>query len=811
MAIATRSYSRLLLTSLAAVVLTVTASALLGSGGPLNQWTGLDFHYLQRPLMLFGILLLLSKLLLWVYLAPRLLWRPLIPHRPRRVPVVTMTQRLLADSGWIVLIAGLLGSVSRLPATISAHPQSADLTSAAAYLEAFDSLSLWAIVLLAPVAIVRALSEAVPRLVSIAGSPWSRIAAFGVAYLLFADGGVLSAAFDLAGTSVLLTLTIALGLSYLASILRTVAGAQLPPRPAMLARVLAEAGWVVALLLAVPALTGALETMVPLRYPDLESMESYLALLDSLALWSMTVLAIFGLVRVIGVFLPAASRIFGFPFWHMILLAGVYILFADNGILSTAVEIPVRQFMVVLTLAVAFSYGSSVLMNVANMQLSGRLGRSVAMAAPAVRAVAVAVVPAMVVWVFLNHLPVASARLLDYSSTEAYARISLPQYASLFEARHAIAGLCLASALALTLPRALQVTHLRYQPFLAALGYVAAACLAWVAGAVLSSLGHGYPLVGAIVAGGLFSLALVQLTAYASNSRSPLLADLAGWLYRSRIRAFTLGASLVFYGLLLRPLLYEVLWFAALYEYFAVLLLMLLALLRIGNAVRWGADAPNAPPPSWLDWAHHRQMLEVKPDPRSDLMSRFQHRFVQDGDWKPLWSYLVGLLYRNRAPLESVRAVGRPLRTGAFTSIPWTLPGQQHRAKARRMAALTESLHAAEQALAAQAEPLPSFDEEAVRRAAAAYVETGADPETLAAVLIAAHCQKGDDLEEVADRLFPLVNTRSPSPQWFHPPWKRAEALAEDRLRRLHLVDEAVDHFFGNPKRRMEPSPSTTA
>ena len=813
MATATRSYTRLLSTSVVAAALAAGAPALLGSDGPLYQWTGLDFHYLSPPLMLFGILLLVSRLVLWAYLAPRLLWRPLIPHRPRRIPIFTMAQRLLADTGWIILISGLLASVPRLTATISAHPGSADLTSATSYLGAFDSLSLWAILLLTPVAIVRAVSEVFPRIGSTAGPPWSRIVALGVAYLLFVDGGVLSVALDFGGSSVLVTLAIALVLSYLAPILRIVTGTQVPSRPAMLVRgslLLAEAGWVVALLLAVPALTSAVDTVFTQRYADLESLATYRELLDSLTFWSLALLAFFGLVRVVGVFLPTPGRILGFPLWHMIILASIYVLFADSGVLLTAFEVPVRQFMVVLTLAVALSYGSSVLANVAKV-LPGGLGRSAAIAAPAVRTFVLAVVPAMVVWVFLNHLPVVSARLLDYSATQGYGEVNLPHFARLFEARYAIAGLCMAAVLAVTLPRGLQVSRLRYRPLLAATGYGGAACLAWIAGAIFSPLGHGYPLVAAIVAAGLFSLAVIQLTSYLANSQSSLAADVAGWLAASKIRGFALGASLAFYGLLLRPLLYEVLWFAALYEYFTVLLLVLLALLRIGNVVRRDADEPNAPPPSWLGWSHHRQLLQVKADPRSELMERFQFRYVHDSEWKPLWTYLVGLLYRSQAPLESVRAVGRPLRTCAAPSMPSILPGQQHRARTRRMAALAECLQAAEQALAAPAGPLPPLDEQAVRRAAAAYIETGADPETLAAVLIAAHCQKGDDLEAVADRLFPLVDTPHPAPQWFHLPWMRAEIEAQDRLRRLHLVDEAVAYFFGSDTRDTALSPSTTA
>ena len=814
MAIAKRSFRRLLITSVLAAGVAAGAPAFFGSSGALHQWTGLDFGYLVRPLALFGILLLLSRLVLWVYLAPRLVWRPVIAHRPRRIPMFTTVHRLLADSGWIALISGLLAAVPQLPATISAHPQSADLTSATAYLEAFDSLSLWVIFLLVPFAIVRAATEVLPRLGIIVGSPRSRIVALSVAYLLLANGGVLSAAFELSGSGILLALGAALGASYVAPVLRVVVESPLPPRPALLARgslLLAEAACVVALLLVVPALTSALETVLTQQYAELESLESYLALLDSLAFWSMAVLAPFALVQLSGVFWPIARRILGFPIRHMILLAGVYVLFADNGILLTAFQVPVRQFMVVLTLALALSYGSSVLMNIANMQPSGRLGRSATIAAPAARAVALALVPAMVVWVCLNHLPVASARLLDHSPTHSFAEVHLPHFARWFEARYAIAGLCFATGLALTFPRVLQVSSPHYRPLLAAIGFGAAGCLAWIAGAGLSPLGHGYPLVAAIIAAGLFSLALTQLASYYFNASNPLVAGVARWLYESKTRGFILGASTAFYGLLLRPVAYELLWFAALYEYLAVLVLMLLALLRIGNLIRRDADAPNDPPPAWPRWSHHRQVLQVKVDPRSELMSRLQDRFIQSGDWKPLWTYLVGLLYRSEAPLGAVRAVGRPLRTSASSTRPWTLPGLQQRAKARRMTALVESMKAAEQALATPSRPLPPLDEETVRRAAAPYVETGADPEILAAILIAAHLQKGDDLEVVADRWFPLVNAPEPSPQWFHPPWARAQMMTRDKSARLHTVDEAVDYFFGNTSQRVAFSPGTTA
>ena len=579
-----------------------------------------------------------------------------------------------------------------------------------------------------------------------------------------------------------------------------------------LALILSEVGWMLASLLGIVAVASAVETALAHRYAhDSELFSTYLALVDSLVLWSVAVAAPFALIRATRTLWPLLDCIFGLPIKHMIALAALYVLFSGNGILTVAFQFPVRQLMVVLTLAIALSYLAAVLMNVFSMPFSGRIGVLVPFVCRSVAAVVKPVVTAMVLWLFLNHFPVANARLLDYESTRNFGQTYLPYFANLFDGRFAIAGLVLAAGMAITLPRVMQVYGVRYRPWLSAIGYGAVGCLGWITGSSLSTLGHGYPLVGAIAGAGLFSLAVVQLAAYFTNASNPVVADVSKWLYESKGRGFMLGASIAFYGLLIRPVIYEVLWFAALYEYLAVLALMLFTLLRISNSLRRDSGPPNAGPSDWQDWSHHEQLPETKIDPRSELMSSYQHQYLESGNWRPLWTYLMALLYRSQAPLESVRSVARPLCNTGYLSAYRFLPGARHRVRAKRATALKISLEAAEQALVAPPMPFATVSEESVRHASVPYVDSGDEPEALAATIMAAHYLKGEDLELVADRYFSLVSGTDLSLRWFHPPWVRSRIRDAEKRRRLQIVDEAITSLFQNTRQEVAFPTGTAA
>ena len=215
-----QSYSRVLGIPLLAVALIATAPLVLESDGPFHQWAGLDFSYLVVPLVLFGALALASRLALLAQLTrfgAGLVWNVQLAGRAQHIPLLVVGHRLFLGLGWMALVYGMLASVPQLTATVSAHPDFPKLTGAEPYLAAFSSLSLWAILLLAPFVLANSVAEVWPREVGVVGFPVSRLIAFGAVYLLLADGGLFSTALDLSGTLSLVAFGFAFGLSYLAS------------------------------------------------------------------------------------------------------------------------------------------------------------------------------------------------------------------------------------------------------------------------------------------------------------------------------------------------------------------------------------------------------------------------------------------------------------------------------------------------------------------------------------------------------------------------------------------------------------------
>ena len=797
------TYRRLPLNiSLLCTVLLAAWMLLAGPDGRLAGWTGLDFHFLVFPITLGGGLLLLNRLLLWAGRTS-----PVRRITRRSTPTgneESVRQRLLAaapfvvtrlplDLGGMALALGLLSSVSLLPAAIPERP-----TSLNAYLESFNSLAVIGVFLLLPFVFVRAAAEARPSILEIVNFPRAGLIAFGAAYALLADGGVLSVAFDLQGSKALLGLGLALGISYGASLLRSFLSIARPERYLLVYRIallVAEGAWITALLSAVAALPSAVEPALAGRYP--EDLDAYLTILRSLYPLAAALLLPFALLRAVGVFLPVVGRVLGFPTTHLVLLSIVYIMFSGSGVLTTAFEVNLAQAMAVLTQALALSYAASVLRNIAGLEVPGRYGRLAAKVSGLAGSLARSAAWTLAIWVGFNHLPVASAALLDHSLTRSLGQDFLPHFGNLFDIRYTVAGLCFVTALAFNLPKA-QVRDVpeRYSFLLAALIFSAAGYLAWATGSGLSSLGHGFVLGGAVAAAGMYSLALSHLAAYAATSSNRILADLVGWLAASKLRVFLLGMSVAFYGLLLRPALYEFLWLAALYEYAALLLLMLMVLMRVLNYMRVTYNATGPATPAWTDWSHHRQALEAKPDRRAEHTAALRRRFVNHGEWNPLWAYLMGLLYQSEASLDSMREVCRPLRNGAVTSSVWNVRGRRKRNRARRTAALEESLKSVEQALASPAAPLGAIHEDALRKAAVPYVESGTGRDALALALITAHCQRGDDVRQAVDRWFHLLDAPDPSPGWFSLPRLRSNAGQMDRGRRLHLVEGAISQLF---------------
>ncbi len=784
---------------------TLVALALLwGGDGPLSRLLRLDLSFLAFPVTLCGLLLAAGRLALWLRgteFAERVTLRVWTGRGAVRLLPLTATlpvvRRLLTDLGWAALGLGLLSSVSALPGIVSNHPWAPDIASLGPYLGGFDSLAMWGIILLAPFIAARAIAEVRPHVGAVVGFPRVHLAAFVATYALLGVGGALSAAFALGGVWAMLGFGVATGLSYAASALRRAMDVAPPARLPELRRALhvAEAAWLAALWAAIAALALAAESAsVGAGEAGPGSVDaSHLAVLYSPSVVQiLAVLLPFALVHYAGVIRPGVARILGTPIGHLAALAVVYLLFSGSGVLSTAFAVDVSGMLNALIVAVVLSYAATVLRNVAKIDFPERYALSTANASRALSVLAVAAALALIVGIGLAHLPVANAVLLDREGTRELGESLLPFLGGFHEARYSIAWLSFTAVAMLLLPRVLEGhIFLRYRPMLSAVSLFAVGCLTWFTATGLSTFGHGFTFGGAIAAAGMFSLALTRLERYATASSNPAVADIAAWLTASQVRGFVPGGAIAFYVLLLRPVVYEMLWLAALYEYIALMILLLAVLMNVVNRLRVIADAPGAPESGWPDWSHHRQVLESKADPRAALTEAMRQRFMDRGDWRPLWVYLLGLLYRNEASLGAMVAVCRSLRRGAVTPLAWNILGKSRRASTRT-AALEHALDAASQALAPSAPQLELVLEDDVRRAGASYIDRGTDPEPLAVALIVAHCQRGDDPQEAVERWFSLLDTPDPFLKRLTQPWGRSNTKIGTALHRLGMVEEAV-------------------
>lgn len=798
----------LLFTAIALAAAVLSAWLLLGGpGGPVADWTGLDLHYLALPIALGCGLMLLNRLLLLARLrvaaggvdARMTETGDQAAQRRLLASITSALTRLPLDLGAMVLVLGVLSLVSELPATISALPDGPHLISLTAYVEPFRSLALWGVVLLLPFVLVRAASEARPATLQLLKFPVVRLIAFGVAYMLLADRGILQVAYDVQGSTVLLWLGLALGLSYGASILRNVLASVASDRVTRRLRaalIVMEGAWVAALIGAVASLSSALEPALATHAPA--DLEAYLSLLRTLTIVAAAVFLPFLLFRAIGVFVPVVDRAVGFPTTHLLLFLIAYTAFSQSGVVATALEFNPAQLMAVLTQALIISYAAIVMRNVARIGVPGRYGRiatnALGLASPVLQSAALA----LAVLVSLNHLPVVNALMLDHSVTEDAGIKVFPVFGSLFDARYIIAALSFASVIAINLPRS-QTDYVlgRYSSMLVAALYGAIAFLAWATGTSMSNLGHGLVLGGALAGAGLYLLALSHLAGYVQHSSNRAVADVASWLAASRIRALVLGMNIAFYILLLRPVLYEYLWFAPLYEYTALLILMLVVLMRVVEHLRAVERAAGSESPVWTDWSHHRQTLESRPDRRMKVTAELRQAFVDRGEWKSLWTYLMGLLYRSEASAESIREVCRPLRNSASSSTIRSLLRMRKRERAGRAEALEESLRKLEQALASPTRPPGRVGEDQLREAARAYVESGTELDALAVALITAHCQRGGDVTQAVDRWFHLLEAPDAPPRRFWSPGRRSPAATADAGQRLRLVEDAISLLPG--------------
>ena len=806
---------RLALVALLAAAAAVAAFPLLGSGGWVFRQSSLDLHFLSPWIAAAGVLFVLGRLaaIFQEMLLRRLVGLAVGAGEPgneearwaisRRLRWAEVAQALAEGSALTVAAAGVIAAVPRLPeaflqASGGESPGRLDL-----YLAVFGSLLPWAAAALSLFVAGRAASRAWPEYRSAWSFPWRRLLLLAFLYVLLADGGWLFLASGISLGPLLWVLVLAVALSYLTGVVRQLESVSSAAWLARAARWLvpvfccAEVALILAVMLTLPGLSEGLPQE---RYGGtLESIGPYLPILDSLANWALVLLVPFIVARAVAAFRPAVGEALGFPIGRIILFFLALAVFSDIGLLAVAFGLELSHLSQIIGAALLLSWLVAVLRRVAGLGLPERVVGPLNNALPLVSALVAAGVSALVVGEVLGALPSITAPLLDSRVTSEFGDVYFPVLANLYEARTMLTAFIFALVLTLSLPNPLwSPARWRLRPMLACLGFAAAGCLGWIASVQLSGLGHGYTLVGAIMGTGLLALGLSQLAAYLMDFEDTAVSGAAGWLRNSPQRAFWIGAAIAAYGMLLRPLIYETLWFAEVYEWLVILALALLAMLKIRSGLKTFVVASEAVAPTWNRWNRHRQEFQDRPDPRQELVSRWRQRFVEQGEWAGLWTYYMGLLYRNNWSPESVQTVVRPLRDSVAapgSKVSWLGGGQA--GQNRREAALAESLRRAEDILSGPP-PFPAGGTEpSLRQTAEHYVETGEGPETVAALLVDSYCRQGTGLEQAVSLWFPLVDVVEGKHRWFDLPWVREGKARAAKDRRRKLVEAAMEHLSG--------------
>ena len=537
--------------------------------------------------------------------------------------------------------------------------------------------------------------------------------------------------------------------------------------------------------------------------PGLHLAGSMWQVFTGLAAWIFAALIAGIVVRALRIPFSIVGEIVRFPTRRLLALLAAGLMVAPGGLLTLTMGVENPGLLLPLIAAFGLSYlGSTAGNAAATSDRWPSLGR-VPAAIPAgfvktVSVLATAATLPLVLWAGLNFLPRISTFLLYYQNTQSAGWATMAHFSHVFDARWHIAGLAFALGLAwmvVSTPR--DAAGSGIGPLGKAAALCAAGCLAWLVGTSLSPLGHGFLLLGGIFTAGCFTLAVAHLGRYLIEPEEGIVSGAARWLATSATRAFSLGAAFAVYGLLLRPVFYQVMWFAPLFEWLLVLAIGALVFNRIRSRLSRQVAATEQAPANWVGWARHDQKVEDRPDTHFEQLVGEHSRFVETGRWGEVWRYYLGLLLRNNAPLELAQIVFGPLinyQTTRGSWDPW--PGSGKRAGRRREAALLETIHRVNTVLSSPAPPEPAIDEAALRELGQSFIDSAAGPDALAVTLTAAYGQAGVNVDYAARLWFPLSTLVDYPIKWRHFPWQRSRIRRRSRERRQRLVDGALAHLY---------------
>ena len=188
----------------------------------------------------------------------------------------------------------------------------------------------------------------------------------------------------------------------------------------------------------------------------------------------------------------------------------------------------------------------------------------------------------------------------------------------------------------------------------------------------MSDLGETIP-----VAGGLglviFTAAVSQSLAvgamHSVNADNVLVAGVSRWASQSRIRALNVGILVGIYAAFLRPLIFDALYYAALWEWLlAVSIIIGLAALTGGqiNKLRHTAGREQ----QLQEWRTHELTAQALPHETMEKLVQSQRAFVESAIKEDLLVYVIGFLNDNRVPQDRIIEMVSPIGNYSETPVP---------------------------------------------------------------------------------------------------------------------------------------------
>ena len=165
------------------------------------------------------------------------------------------------------------------------------------------------------------------------------------------------------------------------------------------------------------------------------------------------------------------------------------------------------------------------------------------------------------------------------------------------------------------------------------------------------------------------SQSLAVGSTHSVNADNVLVAGVSRWASQSRTRALNVGILVGIYAAFLRPLIFDALNYAALWEWLlGVSIVIGLAALTGGqiNKLRHTAGRER----QLQEWRTHELTVQALPHETMEKLVASQWAFVDEGIKEDLLVYVIGLLNDNRVPQARIIEMVGPIVNYSETQLP---------------------------------------------------------------------------------------------------------------------------------------------